>query len=123
MGESDSKIPPCRSPVDPTTKMDIKNVGEHVLQIDICNFHRPITRSFLHSSLWITLIDRFALKQNDRFRGIVNADDVVVAILHHHWVLCNDHYPGERQRLWHAIMDIFCSSITARAGTLVELSC
>ena len=69
-----------------------------------------------------TLIDLFALKQTGRFRGTVNADDVV-AILHHHWVLCNDHYPEERQRLQHAIMDIFCSSTTARAGTVVESSC
>jgi hypothetical protein len=52
----------------------------------------------------------------------MNSDDVL-AILHHHWVICNDYYPGERQRLQHAIMDIFCSSTTARAGTVVESSC
>ena len=69
-----------------------------------------------------TLIDQFELKQTGRFRGVVNADDVL-GILHHHWVLCNDYYPGERQRLQHAIMDIFCASTTARAGTVVESSC
>jgi hypothetical protein len=45
-----------------------------------------------------TLIDQFELKQTGRFRGVVNSDDVV-AILHHHWVLCDDYYPEERQRL------------------------
>jgi hypothetical protein len=52
----------------------------------------------------------------------MNADDVL-AILYHHWVLCDDYYPEERQRLQHAAMDIFCSSTTARAGTIVESSC
>jgi hypothetical protein len=69
-----------------------------------------------------TLIDQFGLEQTGRFRGVVNSDDVL-AILHHHWVICNDYYPEERQRLQHAIMDIFCSSTTARAGTIVESSC
>src|SRR5271168_2250321 len=69
-----------------------------------------------------TLIDQFGLKETGRFRGNMNADDVV-AILYHHWVLCDDYYPEERQRLQHAAMDIFCSSTTARAGTIVESSC
>ena len=69
-----------------------------------------------------TLIDQFELKQTGRFRGVVNSDDVV-AILHHHWVLCDDYYPEERQRLQHAIMNIFCSSTTARPGTVVESTC
>ena len=43
-----------------------------------------------------TLIDQFELKQIGRFRDIVNADDVV-GILYHHWVLCDDYYPEERQ--------------------------
>ena len=42
-----------------------------------------------------TLIDQFELKQTGRFRGVVDADDVV-AILYHHWVLCDDYYPEER---------------------------
>jgi hypothetical protein len=46
---------------------------------------------------------------------IINADDVV-SVLHHHWVLCNDYYPEERQRLQHAIMNIFCSSTTNRVS-------
>jgi len=69
-----------------------------------------------------TLIDQFGLKETGRFRGNMNADDVL-AILYHHWVLCDDYYPEERQRLQHAAMDIFCSSTTARAGTIVESSC
>ena len=68
------------------------------------------------------LIDQFGLKQTGRFRGVVNADDVI-AILHHYWVLSDDYYPEEWQRLQHAIMNIFCSSTTARAGTIVESSC
>jgi hypothetical protein len=40
-----------------------------------------------------TLIDQFELKQTGRFRGNVDADDVL-GILHHHWTL-----PEERQRV------------------------
>jgi hypothetical protein len=69
-----------------------------------------------------TLIDLFELEQTGQFRGAMNADDVL-GFLHYHWVLCNDYYPEERQRLQHVIMDIFCSSITARAGIVVESSC
>jgi hypothetical protein len=50
----------------------------------------------------------------------MNTDDVI-GILHHHWVLCNDYYPEERQRLQHAVMNTFCASTTARAG--IESSC
>jgi len=69
-----------------------------------------------------TLIDQFELKETGRFRGVVNADDVV-SILYHHWVLSDDYFPEERQRVQLAIMNIFCSSTTARAGTVVESSC
>jgi hypothetical protein len=69
-----------------------------------------------------TLIDQFELKETGRFRGVVNADDVV-GIQYHHWVLCDDYYPEERQRLQHVMMNIFCSSTTSRAGTIVESSC
>jgi hypothetical protein len=69
-----------------------------------------------------TLIDLFELEETGRFRGVMDADDVL-AILHHHWVLCNDYYPEERQRLQHAAMNIFCASTTARGGTVVESSC
>ena len=81
-------------------------------------------RSLTMTSQFIvdTLIDLFELEQPGRFRGVTNADDVV-AILHHHWVLCDDYYPEERQQLQHAIMDIFCASTTSRAGTAVESSC
>lgn len=68
------------------------------------------------------MIEQFELKETGRFSGVVNVDDVL-GILHHHWVLCNDYYPEERQRLQHAIMGIFCASTTARAGTVVESSC
>jgi hypothetical protein len=64
-----------------------------------------------------TLIDQFELQQTGRFRGVVNADDVV-AILHYHWVLCDDYYPEERQRLQHAIMNVFCSSTTHEPAPL-----
>jgi hypothetical protein len=50
------------------------------------------------------LIDQFELKQIGWFRGVMNADDVI-GILHHHWVLCNDYYPEERQRLQHAVYE------------------
>jgi len=52
----------------------------------------------------------------------VNTDNIV-AILHHHWVLCDGYYPEEQQRLQHVIMNIFCSSITALAETVVESTC
>src|SRR3954451_12019252 len=39
------------------------------------------------------------------------------------WILCNDYYSEERQWLQHAAMNIFCSSTTTRAGTIVESSC
>src|SRR5436305_9601545 len=68
-----------------------------------------------------TLIEQFELRQTGRFRGVVNADDVL-AIFHHFWVLSDLYYPEERQRLQHAVMDIFCGSTTARGGTVVESS-
>jgi hypothetical protein len=64
-----------------------------------------------------TLIDLFELEETGRFRGVMDADDVL-AILHHRWVLCDDHYPEKRQRPQHAVMDIFCASTTARGGTV-----
>jgi hypothetical protein len=67
------------------------------------------------------LIDEYELKETGRFRGTMNAEDVL-SILHHYWVLSDDYYPTERDRLGHAIMDIFCSSTTARGGTVVESS-
>jgi hypothetical protein len=69
-----------------------------------------------------TLIEQFELDETGRFRGSVDAD-YILAILHHYWVLCNDYYPEERQRLQHAIMDVFCVSTAARAGTVVESRC
>jgi hypothetical protein len=69
-----------------------------------------------------TLIDLFGLKETGRFRGNMNADDVLI-ILYHYWVFCDDYYLEKRQRLQHATIDIFCSSTTARAGTIVESSC
>jgi hypothetical protein len=68
------------------------------------------------------LIDQFELEETGRFRAVPNANDVV-AILYHHWVLNDDYFPEERQRLQLAIMDIFCASTTARAGTVFESSC
>jgi Protein of unknown function (DUF3435) len=68
-----------------------------------------------------TLIDQFELEETSRFRGNMNADGVL-DILHHHWVLSDEYYPDERQRLQHATMIIFCASTTARAGTVVESS-
>ena len=68
------------------------------------------------------LIDQFELEETGRFRAVPSADDVV-RILYHHWVLNDDYFPEERQRFQLAIMDIFCASTTARAGTVVESSC
>jgi hypothetical protein len=61
------------------------------------------------------LIDQFEVEETGRFRAVPNANDVVT-ILYHHWVLNDDYFPEERQRLQLAIMDIFCASTTARAG-------
>jgi hypothetical protein len=84
----------------------------------------PSTNSESSSQFIIdTLIDQFELKETGQFRGVVSADDVVVGILHHHWVLSDDYLPEERQRVQPAIMSIFCASTTARAGTVVESSC
>jgi hypothetical protein len=82
----------------------------------------PSTNSESSQFIMDTLIDQFELKETGRFRGVVNADDVV-GILYHHWVLSDDYFPEERQRVQLALMNIFCSSITARAGTVVESSC
>jgi Protein of unknown function (DUF3435) len=67
------------------------------------------------------LIDKYELKQTGRFRGTMNADDVL-AILHHHWVLSDDFFPIEADRFGLAFRDIFCRSTTARGGTVVESS-
>lgn len=69
-----------------------------------------------------TLIDQFELEGTGRFRAVPSADDVI-RILYHHWALNGDYFPEERQRLQLAIMDIFCASTTARAGTVIESSC
>jgi hypothetical protein len=69
-----------------------------------------------------TLIDQFELEETGRFRAVPSADDVI-RILYYHWVLNDDYFPEERQRLQLAIMDIFCASTTARAGTVIESSC
>lgn len=68
-----------------------------------------------------TLIDRFELKETGRFRAVMDANDVL-AVLHHHWVLSDEYYPEERQRLQHVILNIFCASTTSRAGTVIESS-
>ena len=65
------------------------------------------------------LIDEFELRETGRFRAVMNADDVL-DILHHHWVLSDEYYPEERQRVQHAALNIFCASTTSRAGTIVE---
>ena len=42
-----------------------------------------------------TLIPEFGLSETAVFKANLNADDIL-AILHHHWVLCDDFYPEER---------------------------
>ncbi|ERF69055.1 hypothetical protein EPUS_09513 [Endocarpon pusillum Z07020] len=91
--------------------------------VKICENHLSyeVVRSFLewsfhHGSL---LIDEFELRETGRFRAVMNADDVL-DILHHHWVLSDEYYPEERQRVQHAALNLFCASTTSRAGTIVE---
>ena len=45
-----------------------------------------------------TLIDQFELEETGRFRAVPSADDVI-RILYHYWVLNDDYFPEERQRL------------------------
>ncbi|ERF72618.1 hypothetical protein EPUS_05672 [Endocarpon pusillum Z07020] len=49
----------------------------------------------------------------------MNADDVL-DILYYYWVLSDEYYPEERQRVQHAALNLFCASTTSRAGTIVE---
>jgi hypothetical protein len=67
------------------------------------------------------LIEAYELEETVSFKESMNCDDVL-AILHHHWCLCADWYPDERQRVQHAMMILFCASTTARAGSIVESS-
>src|SRR2546423_990053 len=52
----------------------------------------------------------------------MNCDDVF-ALQYHQWAICDDYYPLGRDLLQHSMMNIFCFSTTARAGTVVESSC
>jgi hypothetical protein len=107
-----------RAPVDPAVKMDMKNVRNHVPVF----LHVRSPSDFSSQFIMDTLIDQFELEETGRFRAVPRADDVI-RILYHHWVLNNDYFPEERQRLQLAIMDIFCAPTTARAGTIIESSC
>jgi hypothetical protein len=56
-----------------------------------------------------------------KFKATMNNDDVL-DILYHHWAVCVDHYPTERQRLQHALLMLLCAGTSARGGTIVEAS-
>ena len=108
-----------QAPVDSTIKVDMKNVRASVDLSPLQVYHSLNIFFTVHYGH----IDRPIRTQADwPVQGVMNADDVI-SILHHHWVLCNDYYPEERQRLQHAVMNIFCASTTARAGTVIESSC
>ena len=49
----------------------------------------------------------------------MNNDDVL-AVLYHHWAVCRDYYPTERQRLQHALLILLCAGTSARPGTVIE---
>lgn len=68
-----------------------------------------------------TLIGEYELDEMGKFRKVLNSDDIL-ELAHHFWVLSDDYYPNERQRLQHWIINVFCGSTTARAGTVVESS-
>jgi hypothetical protein len=66
-----------------------------------------------------TLIDQFELNGTGRFRAVMDVNNML-AMLHHHWVLSDEYYLEERQRLQHAIINIFCAFTITRVGTVVE---
>src|ERR1700677_2636995 len=68
-----------------------------------------------------TLIEEYELDEMGKFRKVLNSDDIL-ELAHHFWVLSDDYYPDVRQRLQHWIINVFCGSTTARAGTVVESS-
>jgi Protein of unknown function (DUF3435) len=74
-----------------------------------------IERQHIHSHLK----EEYELSEISQFRATMNNDDVL-AILHHHWAMCKDYYPTERQRLQHALLILLCAGTSARPGTLVE---
>jgi hypothetical protein len=83
--------------VDPAVKMDMKNVRNHVPVF--LHVRSPSTYSdFSSQFIMDTLIDQSELEQTGRFRAVPSVDDVI-RILYHHWVLNNDYFPEERQRL------------------------
>ena len=49
----------------------------------------------------------------------MNNDDVL-GVLYHHWAVCRDYYPTERQRLQHALLILLCAGTSARPGTVIE---
>jgi hypothetical protein len=65
------------------------------------------------------LAERYELSGLKQFRGTMDNDDVF-AVLYHHWALCTDYYPNERQRLQHALLILLCAGTSSRPGTVVE---
>jgi len=63
--------------------------------------------------------EEYELSEISQFRATMNNDDVL-AVLHHHWAVCNDYYPVERQRLQHALLILLCAGTSARTGTIIE---
>jgi Protein of unknown function (DUF3435) len=61
----------------------------------------------------------YELSEISRFKATMNNDDVL-AVLHHHWTVCTDYYPVERQWLQHALLILLCAGTSARPGTLIE---
>jgi hypothetical protein len=89
-----SIIQHTRFPVDPAIKMDMKKcTGAASYSVLVCLSIVPTLTIFFHSHIMDPLIDLFELEEAGRFRGVMDADDVL-AILHHHWVSCDKDYPG-----------------------------
>jgi len=65
------------------------------------------------------LRELFGLDELNGIKSTMNTDDFV-GVLHFHWIMCNDWYPTERDRLQHALLDLLCYATSARPGTIIE---
>ena len=79
------------------------------------------TAAITHRSQYIhnPLKQEYELSEISQLKAKMNNDDVV-GMLHHHWAMCNNYYPVERQDLQHALLTLLCAGISARPGTIIE---
>lgn len=67
------------------------------------------------------MIPEYELETMAKFKINISSDDIF-DLAYHIWVICDEWYPDERQRVNHWILDIFCAITTAREGSAVESS-